>query len=105
MHRFAAVGLCLVAGCQSDVCAELEDRSFESVEVLPCGAVNCAWAIDFRSGRFSWKHDTVVDVGSYACDAESISATRDADGAGFAGSYDEASDTLTWDGKRYRSIR
>lgn len=104
MHRFAVV-LCLIAGCQSDVCDELEDRSFESVEALPCGAVNCAWGIDLRSGRFTWKHDTVVDVGSYACDAESISATRDADGATFSASYDEASDALTWDGKSYRATR
>ena len=94
--------LCFAVGCDGSTCDDLQDRSFESVELLPCGATTCRWGLDFRNGRFSWKHDTVVDSGSFACDGNAISATRDQDGAALGGSYDEATDTLTWDGRTYQ---
>jgi hypothetical protein len=100
-----AVACVACVGCQDDVCDDLQDRRFTSVELLPCNTptqqMDCNWTLDFRSGRFVWQHDDVDEGGSYSCGTDDISATSDT-GAVYSGGYDTDTDVLEWDGRPYR---
>ena len=100
MRLMAFVVACAALGCQNDVCDDLQDRAFASDELLPCGMQDCAWTLEFRSGRYLWRHDEVADSGSYSCGNDDISATSDT-GATFAGRYDTDAEVLSWDGRTY----
>src|SRR5690606_29799909 len=97
----------LAACAGNDLCASLQGRRFESVELLDCGMdangdpVACNWTLDFRNGRYAWTRGAVQEIGDYTCDADTITGTTD--DVTRTATFDEASGVMTWEGEAYRS--
>jgi len=64
----------------------------------------CTWHIAFTpvddfTSHFQWQHSDVEESGDVACAATLVYSTQGSDGPG--GTYDTASQQLTWEGVVY----
>lgn len=93
---------------QNGACIDLEGRTFSSVNELECGltpdgAARCHWQLAFaiRDGQasdFAWSYSDVGESGRVECHGHALSATASRK---ITGSYDPATQMLTWDGQVY----
>jgi len=79
-----------------------ERRVFESRELVDCGPPveghpppRCRSRIEFNDSTYRWRHTDMVFVGDYTCQEGRVNAQRG------SGTYDPASDVLTWQGAEY----
>jgi hypothetical protein len=122
MQRLALLVL-LVTGCTDDTtsssttekfrCPSLENRMFESVDIQPdcglgpTGPVPCNWTIYFDGfvndrTAFHYRYSDIGESGDVQCDGASVTEIGSAFGTPHAGTYDAATDRLTWDGIEYQ---
>ena len=94
---------------QNGACFALEGRSFTSVRQLECGrtpdgVARCNWTLSFATrdtdaSEFAWLYSDISDHGRAECRGQSITAT--AASRTVSGSFDPATQMLTWDGELY----
>ena len=94
---------------QNGACFALEGRTFTSVNQLECGRTpdgvgRCNWTIHFATrdtdaSDFAWSYSDVSEHGRAECRGESIVAT--ASNRTVNGTFDPATQTLSWNGETY----
>jgi hypothetical protein len=94
---------------QSGACLAFEGRRFASVEEHECGlgptgVVRCTWHLDIapldpQRSMFMWQHSDFGESGSIRCTGRQLST--DGFGRIYTGSYNPATQLLTWDGLMY----
>jgi hypothetical protein len=117
--RFAILAL---AACTTTVdgvpeqagrCTALEDRTFASLVEMECGLgpngpVPCTWHLTFSADtatttRLEWQHsDTGFDAPVTCTGADIKPASTNSFDNMYSGSYDPATQTVTWAGADYR---
>lgn len=103
---FAGLGASECGEPSPTECAFGAEAHLESVELLECGlgpngVATCHWQLDFEfDGTYTWLYSDVGEGGHWRCEDGTIIA--DGGGQDHVGVWDDASQTLTWEGQVYQ---
>lgn len=87
-------------------CDELNGQTWQSVDQLDAGrSVNgmakMHWKLGFENGQFRWRYADVVEMGTYACDANTLSLTSSMKDPRATGSFNTELSELVINNVRY----
>ena len=110
MRVFLLALTILALGCggenQTDLssCAELEGRTYRSVQEAECGLTPdgialCRWTTRFDDGEFEWAYSDVIEIGPYRCEDGQIQ-TEGLSGRSYEGSL-QPDGSLIFEGLEY----